>query len=129
MSCFYVSARLTCPSVCWSMVFGSRHSCLEFRFRVGVRALALHVLSRFGSMRSQVCSATCSSVHECCDLCCCPQFVFYRLRAFMLCLVQCGTQLVNFIGCVLSCFMSCVNTWLMSFLISCVFVSCFTHGW
>ncbi len=25
--------------------------------------------------------------------------------------------------------MSCVNTWLMSFLISCVFVSCFAHGW
>ncbi len=28
---------------------------------------------------------------------------FYRLRAFMLCLVLCGTQLVYFIGCVLSC--------------------------
>jgi len=25
--------------------------------------------------------------------------------------------------------MSCVNTWLMSFLISCVFVSCLAHGW
>ncbi len=25
--------------------------------------------------------------------------------------------------------MSCVNTWLMSFLISCVFMSCFAHGW
>ncbi len=24
---------------------------------------------------------------------------------------------------------SCVNMWLMSFLISCVFVSCFAHGW
>ncbi len=28
---------------------------------------------------------------------------FYRLRAIMLCLVLCGTQLVYFIGCVLSC--------------------------
>ncbi len=28
---------------------------------------------------------------------------FYRLRAFMLCLVLCGTQLMYFIGCVLSC--------------------------
>ncbi len=28
---------------------------------------------------------------------------YYRLRAFMLCLVLCGTQLVYFIGCVLSC--------------------------
>ncbi len=25
--------------------------------------------------------------------------------------------------------MSCVNTWLMSFLISCVFMSCFAHDW
>ncbi len=25
--------------------------------------------------------------------------------------------------------MSCVKTWLVSFLISCVFVSCFAHGW
>ncbi len=25
--------------------------------------------------------------------------------------------------------MSCVNTWRMSFLISCVFMSCFAHGW
>ncbi len=28
---------------------------------------------------------------------------FYRLRAFMLCLVLCGTQFVYFMGCVLSC--------------------------
>ncbi len=54
-----------------------------------------------------------------------------------------------FIGCVHSCYilccvahslcillaacfhvvMSCVNTWLMSFLISCVFMSCFAHDW
>ncbi len=34
-----------CLVSCWSMVFGSRHSCLEFRFCVGVRTLALHVLS------------------------------------------------------------------------------------
>ncbi len=53
-----------------------------------------------------------------------------------------------FIGCMHSCYvlcyvarslcfslaacfhvvMSCVNTWLMSFLISCVVVSCFAHG-
>ncbi len=33
----------------------------------------------------------------------CTQFMFYRLRAFMLYLVLCGTQLVFFIGCVLSC--------------------------
>ncbi|KAI2643781.1 Deleted in malignant brain tumors 1 protein [Labeo rohita] len=34
-----------CLVSCWSMVFGSRHSCLdEFRFRVGVWMLTLHVL-------------------------------------------------------------------------------------
>ncbi len=107
MSCFYVSAQLqVCSShalsrlvSCWSMVFGSRHSCLEFQFRIGVQTLALHVLSRFGSMQSRVRSAACSSVY----VCCCMQFVFYRLRAFMLCLVVCGTQLVFLMGCVLSC--------------------------
>ncbi len=30
-----------CFVSCWSVVFGSRHSCLEFRFRVGVQTLAL----------------------------------------------------------------------------------------
>ncbi len=107
MSGFHVSARLrVCSSVCalssaclvscWSMVFGSRHSCLEFRLRVGVRTLALHVLSLCVSVRSRVRSAARSSVH------------------------------------VLACFhvvMSCVNTWLMSFSNSCVFMSCFAHGW
>ncbi len=63
----------------------------------------LHVLSCFVSMRSEVHSAACSSVHMCCVLCCCTQFVFYQLRAFMLCLVLCGTQLVFFMGCVLPC--------------------------
>ncbi len=44
MSRFHVSALLrVCSSLvsCWRVVFGSRHSCLEFRFRVGVRTLAL----------------------------------------------------------------------------------------
>ncbi len=85
-SCALSSA---CLVSCWSVVFGSRHSCLEFRFRVGVRTLALHVLSLCVSARSRVRS----SVHVC--------FVvlhivrcFYRLRSFMLYLVLCGTQLV-----------------------------------
>ncbi len=34
-----------CLVSCWSVVFGSRHSCLEFRSRDGVRTLALHFLS------------------------------------------------------------------------------------
>ncbi len=45
------------------------------------------------------------------SLCECPRVFcgvarcscFYRLHAFMLCFVLCGTQLVFFIGCVLSC--------------------------
>ncbi len=97
-----------CLVSCWSVVFGSRHSCLRFRFRVGVQTIALHVLSRFVSMRSRVCSAACSSVHMCCVLCC-TQYVFYQAACIHV--------------------ISCVNTWLMSFLISCVFVSCFAHGW
>ncbi len=47
----------------------------------------------------------------------------------MLCLVLCGTQLVYSLAACFHVVMSCVNTLLMSFLISCVFVSCFTHGW
>ncbi len=50
MSGFHVSVRLqVCSSLvsCWRVVFGSQHSCLEFRFRVGVRTLALRSLSSF----------------------------------------------------------------------------------
>ncbi len=62
-SCTLSSA---CFVSCWSVVFGSRHSCLEFRFRVGVQTLALHVLSCCVSVRSQVCSAVRSSVYTVC---------------------------------------------------------------
>ncbi len=113
---------------CWSVVFGSWHSCLEFRFRVRVRTLMLHVLSHCVSVWSRVHSAACSSVHVC----------FVVLHAVCV-----------FIGCVHSCYylccvarslcislaacfhvvMFCVNTWLMNILISCVFMSCFAHVW
>ncbi len=78
---------------CWSVVFGSRHSCLEFRFFVGVWTLALHFLSLCD------CALSCPRVFCCVAHSSC----FYRLRAFMLYLVLCGTQLVYFIGCMLSC--------------------------
>ncbi len=117
-----------CLVSCWSVVYGSRHSSLEFRFRVRVRTLMLHALSRFGSMRSGVRSALSYSVHACCVSCCCTQFVFYRLRAFMLCLLLCGTQLVYSLAACFHVVISCVNTCLMSILISCLFVSCFAHG-
>jgi len=55
---------------------------------------------------------------------------------FCLFLWVCVHSVISCISCILyslaPCFhvvMSCVNTWLMSFLISCVFVSCFAHGW
>ncbi len=47
----------------------------------------------------------------------------------LLYLVLCGTQLVYSLAACFHVVMSCVNTWLMSFLISCVFMSCFAHGW
>ncbi len=81
-------------------MFGSWHSCFEFRLRDGVRTLALHVLSLCVSVRA---------------------FVFY--------IVLCGTQLVYSLAACFYVVMSCVNTWLMSFLISFVFMSCFAHGW
>ncbi len=90
---------------CFMLERGVRipHSCLEFRFRVGVRTLALQVLSLCGSVRSRVRSAACSSVLMC--------YVVFFLSA----------------ACIHV--MSCVNTWLMSFLISCMFMSCFAHSW
>ncbi len=63
-----------CLVSCWSVVFRSRHSCRDFC--VGVRTLTLHVLSHCVSVGSRVRSVTCSTVHMCCVLCCCMQFVF-----------------------------------------------------
>ncbi len=126
-SCFYVSARLRVCS-CWSVVFGSRHSCLEFRFCVGVRTLVLRVRSRCGSVRSRVRSAARSSVHVC-------FVVLHAVQVFISCVHSCYTL------CCVACnlcfswaacfhvFMSCVSTWLMSIIISCMFMFCFAHRW
>ncbi len=86
-------------------MFGSRHSCLEFQFHVGVRTLALHVLSRFGSMWGLEFTQPHALLSTCVVICvvACSFVVFYRLHVFMLCLVLCGTQFVFFMGCVLSC--------------------------
>ncbi len=81
-----------CLVSCWSMVFGSWQSCLEFRFRVWVQTLTLHVRSHCVSVRSRVSP---------CVLWCCTQFVF--LSAACIHVVLCGTWLVFFIGCMLSC--------------------------
>ncbi len=120
------SLSSACIVLCWSVVFGSRHSCLEFRFRVGVRTLALHVLSLCGSVRSRVRSAACSSVLVCYVV------FFYRLRAFMSCLVwtrglwvfslaACSCLVLHIAGDLFfgscACVLFCVSTWLcLSFL-------------
>ncbi len=83
MSCFYVSARLwvcllsVCLVSCWSVVFGSRHLCFEFRFRIEVRKLGVS-LSMFclvvwacGLEFAQLCALLST-----CVLWCCTQFVF-----------------------------------------------------
>ncbi len=102
-----------CLVSCWRVVFGSRHSCLEFWSRDGVRTLALHFLS----LCECVVSSSLGTAHSCPRVFCCVarSSCFYRL-----------------VYSLAACFhvvMSCVNTWLMSFLISCVFMSCFAHGW
>ncbi len=80
-------------------------SCLEFRFRVGVRTLVLRVLSHCVSVQSQVRSAVRSSVHVC----------FVVLHAVCV-----------FIGCVHSCYVLCCVVrslgihWLHAFMLSCL---------
>ncbi len=95
--------------------------------RVGVRTLALRFLSlcECAVSSSLDCTLSCPRVFCCVARSSC----FYRLRAFVLYLVLFGTQLVYSLAACFRVVMSCVNTWLMSFLISCVFVSCFAHGW
>ncbi len=120
-------------------MFGSRHSCLEFH--VGVRTLELHVLSL-------LCEREVSSLLG--RALFCPRVVFCVARgscsaAYFSCHLVLLHAVRVFIGCMHSCYVlccvarslcfsfavcfhvvaSCVNTWLMSILISCVFVSCF----
>ncbi len=95
--------------------------------RVGLRTLALHFLS----LCECAVSGSLETAHSCPRVFCCVarSSCFYRLRAFMLYLVLCGTQLVHSLTACFHVVMSCVNTWLMSFHISCMFMSCFAHGW
>ncbi len=124
-----MSARLR---VCSSRAL----SHLRALFHVGAWCLdpGTHVLSfghvtGFGHSRSIFSSL--GTAHSCPRGFCCVarSSCFYRLRAFMLYLVLCGTQRVYSLAACFHVVMSCVNTWLMSFLISCVFMSCFAHGW
>ncbi len=117
-----------CLVSCWSVVFGSRHSCFEFRSRDGVRTLVLHFLS----LCECAVSSSLGTAHSCPRVFCCVarSLCFYRLRAFMLsCLVwtrglwvfslaACSCPVLHmagdlFAGHVLV-FLFCVSTWLLS---------------
>ncbi len=136
MSCFHVSMQL---QVCSSRALSRLHAL----FHVGAccsdpatRVLSFGFVSGFGHLCStfSLCecavSSSLSRVLFCsrvfCGVACSSRF--YRLRTFMLCLVLCGTQLVYSLAACFHVVMSCAKTWLMSFLISCMFVSCFAHG-
>ncbi len=88
-------------------MFGSRHSCLKFRFRVGVRTLALHVLSLCVSVRPRVRSAARSSVHMC-------FVVLYAVRVFFL-----SAACIHVISCAVW-HTACVFHWLCAFMLSCL---------
>ncbi len=69
--CAWVVRSLVCVHCfVWSVVFGSRHSCLEFRFVSGFghsRSIFCHCVSA----RSRVRSAPCYTVHSCPRVFCC----------------------------------------------------------
>ncbi len=99
MSCFYVSAQLR---VCLSCALSHLRALFHVGFRDGVGTLHAScsvslcecaVLSLLGRALFFA-GVFCGVAHSSC---------FYWLHAFMLCLVLCGTQLVYFIGYVLSC--------------------------
>ncbi len=97
-------------------------------FCVGVQTLALCFLSLCGSVRSLVRSAPRTLVHVC-------FVVLHAVRVFIGCVHSCyilccvAHSLCISLAACFHVVMSCVITWLMSFLISCMFVSCFAHGW
>ncbi len=96
--CAFSSA---CLVLCRSVLFGSWHSCLEFCFVSGfghscsMFCLVLWACGlKFTRPRALLftCVVFCVVAHSSCFIGC-----------VMLCLVLCGTQLVFFMGCVLSC--------------------------
>ncbi len=77
-----------CLVSCWSVVFGSRHSCLVSVSCQGSDTRAPRSVSLWECVVSS--SLFCPRVFCCVARSSC----FYRLHAFMLYLVLCGTQLV-----------------------------------
>ncbi len=139
MSCFHVSTRgFDCARAVGSLV------CVPcFVLERGVRIPALMswdsvfvsgfrysrpVFCHCVSARSRVRSTARSPVHVCFVV---LHAVCVSIGCVHLCYILCCVARSLCISLV-ACFhvvMSSVNTWLMSFLISCVFVSCFAHGW
>ncbi len=130
MSCFHVSTRgFDCARAVRSLncvCSDPGTHVLRFGFRVGVRTLTIRFLSSSecavfrSTARSpvHVCFVVLHAVHvsigcmhSCYILCCVARSLCISLAASLLVV------------------MSCVNTWLMCFLISCLFLSCFAHGW
>ncbi len=138
-----MQSRVMCNSLCG--VYSSRAlSCLRALFYVGAwcsdpgtHVLSFGFVSGFGHSRSMFCLivwacglefarphallSTCFVLHAVCV------FIGCMHSCYVLCCVACSSCIS-----LAACFhvvMSCVNTRLMSVLISCVFVSCFAHGW
>ncbi len=128
----------------WLRVCSSRAlSRLRALFHVGAWCLdpGTHVLSfghvtGFGhsrsifchcvSARSRVRSAPHTLVHVCFVV---LHAVRVSIGCVRLCYILCCVVMWLCAVCCFHVVMFCVNTWLMSFLISCVFMSCFAHGW
>ncbi len=90
--------------LCWSMVFGSRHSCLEFRFRVGVWTLALHV---------SLCERAVSS--SLCRELSCPRVLVLHGRQFVFLSAAC----IHVMSCAVW-HAARVLHWLPAFMLSCL---------
>ncbi len=137
----------TCSLSCWSVVFGSRHSCLvSGPFLVSCQGSDTHGPGLVLLWEHTVLS----SLGPCAPLYMYIVFVQYVVRfprAFSLSRFVARS---SFFGCVLSPILSCsvwhaacvfqwlhafmfgmfcVNTWLMSLLNSCMFMSTFAHSW
>ncbi len=101
----------------------------------GTHVLSFDYVSGFGHSHSMLWECAVSSSLSCTLFC--PRVFcgvahsscFYRLlhSCYILCCVP--RSLCISLAVCFHVVMSCVNTWLMSFLISCVFVSCSAHGW
>ncbi len=103
-----------CLVSCWSLVFVSRHSWLEFQFCIGVRTLALRVLSRCVSVWSR--SVAHSPVHMSCGVHAVCVFIGCVHSCYVLCCVA-RSLCISLAAC-FHVVMSCVNTRLMRILIS-----------